>query len=157
MIDIHPERAKGAMKEIGMSKVSDNSRYCSPLIETDNLSVFSRLSFPTSSAKSSIVPCNCTVQRVSVVRLYSLYTLKRVYTQSLILLLVVSLKIEDTPLAAMWAGVRTLRYADGPDETHIANLGKMELKRVEEVRARHERMIKKQEQLMKNQGVKSHL
>jgi len=65
--------------------------------------------------------------------------------------------LTDTPLAAMWAGVRTLRYADGPDETHIANLGKMELKRVDEIRARHERMIKKQEQLMKNQGVKSHL
>lgn len=22
---------------------------------------------------------------------------------------------EDTPLASLWAGVRTLRYADGPD------------------------------------------
>ena len=27
---------------------------------------------------------------------------------------------EDTPLAALWAGIRTLRYADGPDEVHIA-------------------------------------
>ena len=36
---------------------------------------------------------------------------------------------QDTPLAAMFAGVRTLRLADGPDEVHLAALGKHELKR----------------------------
>ena len=30
---------------------------------------------------------------------------------------------QDTPLAAMFAGVRTLRFADGPDEVHLAALG----------------------------------
>jgi len=29
-----------------------------------------------------------------------------------------------TPLAALWSGVRTLRYADGPDEVHIQQIGK---------------------------------
>lgn len=36
---------------------------------------------------------------------------------------------QDTPLAAMFAGVRTLRLADGPDEVHLASLGKYELRR----------------------------
>ena len=41
---------------------------------------------------------------------------------------------QDTPLAAMFAGVRTLRLADGPDEVHLAALGKHELKRQAEHR-----------------------
>lgn len=41
---------------------------------------------------------------------------------------------QDTPLAAMFAGVRTLRLADGPDEVHLAALGKHELKRQAERR-----------------------
>ena len=35
----------------------------------------------------------------------------------------------DTPLAEMWAAVRTLRLADGPDEVHRMSLGKAELAR----------------------------
>jgi len=35
----------------------------------------------------------------------------------------------DTPLAALWAGARTLRLADGPDEVHLNSLGKAELRR----------------------------
>ena len=31
---------------------------------------------------------------------------------------------QDTPLASMWANLRTLRYADGPDEVHIQQIGK---------------------------------
>ncbi len=36
---------------------------------------------------------------------------------------------DDTPLAEMWAAVRTLRLADGPDEVHRMSLGKAELRR----------------------------
>ncbi|OJJ87160.1 acyl-CoA dehydrogenase family protein [Aspergillus glaucus CBS 516.65] len=33
---------------------------------------------------------------------------------------------QDTPLAYMWALIRTLRIADGPDEVHLQQLGKRE-------------------------------
>jgi len=36
---------------------------------------------------------------------------------------------DDTPLAYMWAGQRTLRFADGPDEVHRNSLAKLELGR----------------------------
>ncbi|MBU4464651.1 MAG: acyl-CoA dehydrogenase family protein [Actinobacteria bacterium] len=34
----------------------------------------------------------------------------------------------DTPLAELFAGVRTLRLADGPDEVHLSSLGRAELR-----------------------------
>jgi acyl-CoA dehydrogenase len=34
----------------------------------------------------------------------------------------------DVPLAQMWAGVRTLRIADGPDEVHVQSVARQELK-----------------------------
>jgi acyl-CoA dehydrogenase len=34
---------------------------------------------------------------------------------------------QDTFLAAAWAGVRTLRLADGPDEVHTESIAKFEL------------------------------
>ena len=36
---------------------------------------------------------------------------------------------DDFPLAAMYAGIRTLRLADGPDEVHCNAIAKMELAR----------------------------
>jgi len=36
---------------------------------------------------------------------------------------------QDTPLANMWANIRTLRLADGPDEVHLQQLGRNENKR----------------------------
>jgi acyl-CoA dehydrogenase len=36
---------------------------------------------------------------------------------------------QDTFLAAAWAGVRTLRLADGPDEVHTESIAKLELKK----------------------------
>jgi acyl-CoA dehydrogenase len=36
---------------------------------------------------------------------------------------------DDFPLAALWAGTRTLRFADGPDEVHREQVGKLELSR----------------------------
>ncbi len=34
---------------------------------------------------------------------------------------------QDFELAAAWAGVRTLRFADGPDEVHLESIAKLEL------------------------------
>jgi acyl-CoA dehydrogenase len=36
---------------------------------------------------------------------------------------------QATPLASMWAGVRTLRFADGPDEVHKNQLARLELRK----------------------------
>ncbi len=36
---------------------------------------------------------------------------------------------DDHPLAAMWAGLRTLRIADGPDEVHVRSVARAELDR----------------------------
>lgn len=36
---------------------------------------------------------------------------------------------DDTPLAALFAGIRTLRIADGPDEVHLNSLGRAQLRR----------------------------
>jgi acyl-CoA dehydrogenase len=38
---------------------------------------------------------------------------------------------QDFPLAAMYAGIRTLRFADGPDEVHKMALARSELRRQE--------------------------
>jgi len=35
---------------------------------------------------------------------------------------------QDTPLAAMWTGLRTLRLADGPDAVHRRQVARKELK-----------------------------
>ncbi|CAG8458367.1 11156_t:CDS:2 [Paraglomus brasilianum] len=50
---------------------------------------------------------------------------------------------EDFPLAAMYAAARTLRFADGPDEVHIQQVGKLELKRADEVRKNAEKRPRK--------------
>jgi acyl-CoA dehydrogenase len=36
---------------------------------------------------------------------------------------------QDHPLAGWFAGIRTLRFADGPDEVHKAALARAELKK----------------------------
>jgi acyl-CoA dehydrogenase len=36
----------------------------------------------------------------------------------------------DTPLAQMWAGLRTLHLADGPDEVHLRSVARVELARM---------------------------
>jgi acyl-CoA dehydrogenase len=36
---------------------------------------------------------------------------------------------EDFPLAYAWAGIRSLRFADGPDEVHRGTIAKLELAR----------------------------
>jgi acyl-CoA dehydrogenase len=37
---------------------------------------------------------------------------------------------QDTPLAKMWTGLRTLRFADGPDAVHRRQVAKAELRRM---------------------------
>ncbi|RKF60775.1 Acyl-CoA dehydrogenase family member 11 [Golovinomyces cichoracearum] len=53
---------------------------------------------------------------------------------------------QDTPLARMWAQIRTLRFADGPDEVHLHQLGRNENKKGNEAT----RKIKNQEHLTQN-------
>ncbi|KAI8890039.1 acyl-CoA dehydrogenase NM domain-like protein [Backusella circina FSU 941] len=43
---------------------------------------------------------------------------------------------QDTPLAKFYASARTLRYADGPDEVHRNQIGKVELRRAADVAAK---------------------
>ena len=61
---------------------------------------------------------------------------------------------QDTPLANMWAGVRTLRLADGPDEVHLQQLGRNENKRGKDVTQHIKWQKEKTEQLMKQYGSK---
>ncbi|POS81044.1 acyl-CoA dehydrogenase [Diaporthe helianthi] len=61
---------------------------------------------------------------------------------------------QDTPLAYMWAGIRTLRLADGPDEVHLQQMGRNENKRGKEVTAKIQMQKKKTEELLKKYGVK---
>ncbi|AXS42489.1 acyl-CoA dehydrogenase family protein [Breoghania sp. L-A4] len=42
---------------------------------------------------------------------------------------------QDTPLAAMWMQLRTLRFADGPDAVHRRQVARAELKRIREANA----------------------
>jgi acyl-CoA dehydrogenase len=39
----------------------------------------------------------------------------------------------DTPLAEMWAGLRTLHLADGPDEVHLRSVARVEIDRMRAV------------------------
>lgn len=61
---------------------------------------------------------------------------------------------QDTPLAYMWAGIRTLRLADGPDEVHLAQMGRNENKRGKEITAKILAQKQKTEQLLRQYGVK---
>ncbi|KAK7215199.1 hypothetical protein V2G26_003202 [Clonostachys chloroleuca] len=60
---------------------------------------------------------------------------------------------QDTPLANMWAGIRTLRLADGPDEVHLQQMGKNENKRGKEATETILRQKAKSEELFKKYGV----
>lgn len=60
---------------------------------------------------------------------------------------------QDTPLASMWAGIRTLRMADGPDEVHLRQMGRNENRRGKAVTTKIEGQKAKSEQLMKQYEV----
>ncbi|PKS07984.1 hypothetical protein jhhlp_006596 [Lomentospora prolificans] len=61
---------------------------------------------------------------------------------------------QDTPLANMWAQIRTLRLADGPDEVHLRQLGRNEAKRGKETAAMIQWQKEKTEELLKIFGTK---
>lgn len=52
---------------------------------------------------------------------------------------------QNTPLAYMWAGNRTLRIADGPDEVHTFQLGRKELNRYAKIRDEFSTMFENQQ------------
>ena len=56
---------------------------------------------------------------------------------------------QDTPLANMWAQIRTLRIADGPDEVHLQQMGRNENKRSREVMEKIEWQKREGERLTK--------
>ncbi|EJD01090.1 acyl-CoA dehydrogenase NM domain-like protein [Fomitiporia mediterranea MF3/22] len=64
---------------------------------------------------------------------------------------------QDQELAQLWAGLRTLRLADGPDEVHQQQIGQRELKRAPELVKRAEATKKKEAELLKKYQVKAHL
>lgn len=61
---------------------------------------------------------------------------------------------QDTPLAAMWAHVRTVRIADGPDEAHLEQLGKRENRKAGAAAALIERQLEATDALFKRWNVK---
>lgn len=61
----------------------------------------------------------------------------------------------DTPLANMWSNIRTLRLADGPDEVHLAQLGKNENKRGKEITERILRQKDLSQKIMAQYNVKA--
>ena len=60
---------------------------------------------------------------------------------------------QDTPLAYMWAGIRTLRLADGPDEVHLAQMGRNENKRGKEVTEKIKMQERKTQELLRQFGL----
>jgi len=62
---------------------------------------------------------------------------------------------QDTPLANMWAGIRTLRIADGPDEVHLQQMGKNENKRAPFVVQKFEMQQRESERLLAKYNAKT--
>jgi acyl-CoA dehydrogenase len=60
---------------------------------------------------------------------------------------------QETPLANLWAGIRTLRLADGPDEVHLQQMGRNENKRGKETAEKHEWQKAKTQELLKRYNV----
>ncbi|KAG5654474.1 hypothetical protein H0H81_001973 [Sphagnurus paluster] len=64
---------------------------------------------------------------------------------------------QDTELAARWAGLRTLRIADGPDAVHIQQVGQRELKRAPRLVQKAAERKRKETALLEKAGFKAHL
>ncbi|KZO93240.1 acyl-CoA dehydrogenase NM domain-like protein [Calocera viscosa TUFC12733] len=64
---------------------------------------------------------------------------------------------QDTPLAYFYSGLRQLRYADGPDEVHIQQIGRKEIGRAPELKKLSEAAAQKEKQLFAEAGLKARL
>ncbi|TDL29328.1 acyl-CoA dehydrogenase NM domain-like protein [Rickenella mellea] len=64
---------------------------------------------------------------------------------------------QDQFLASAWAGLRTLRLADGPDAVHIQQIGQRELKRAAALTKQAAETKKKENLLMEKNGFKAQL
>ncbi|THH05773.1 hypothetical protein EW146_g9813 [Bondarzewia mesenterica] len=64
---------------------------------------------------------------------------------------------QDTELAELWAGLRTLRLADGPDAVHIQQVGQRELKRAPELAKKAAQVKKREAELLRKYDIKAHL
>jgi len=60
---------------------------------------------------------------------------------------------QDTPLARMAAGVRTLRIADGPDAVHIQQIGLRELKRAKKLHKLTQEVKQREDELWEAAGL----
>ncbi|KDQ64826.1 hypothetical protein JAAARDRAFT_28468 [Jaapia argillacea MUCL 33604] len=63
---------------------------------------------------------------------------------------------QDQPLAQAYAGLRTLRLADGPDAVHMQQIGQRELRRAPALAKRTAEIKKKERVLMERLGMKAH-
>ncbi|EDR14157.1 uncharacterized protein LACBIDRAFT_305700 [Laccaria bicolor S238N-H82] len=64
---------------------------------------------------------------------------------------------QDQELAGRWAGLRTLRIADGPDAVHIQQVGQRELRRAPGLVKKAAERKRKEGVLMEKAGIKGHL
>ncbi|KIK08565.1 hypothetical protein K443DRAFT_563052 [Laccaria amethystina LaAM-08-1] len=64
---------------------------------------------------------------------------------------------QDQELAGRWAGLRTLRIADGPDAVHIQQVGQRELRRGPGLVKKAAERKRKEGLLMEKAGIKGHL
>ncbi|KAI6004089.1 acyl-CoA dehydrogenase/oxidase [Pisolithus albus] len=64
---------------------------------------------------------------------------------------------QDQELASMYAQLRTLRMADGPDAVHIQQVGQRELRRADELRKRAQELRQKEAIVFEKAGIRSHL
>jgi len=62
---------------------------------------------------------------------------------------------QDQELAGTWAGLRTLRIADGPDAVHIQQVGQRELKRVPGLVKKAAERAQREKALFAKAGIKN--